>query len=212
MNHYVYQITNNINGKIYVGKRSCRCDINNDKYFGSGTHLKSAIKKYGKQNFSKTIIDICETADQAYELEELIVDIDFIKRYDTYNLCGGGIGAGIGESNPMFGKIGELASMFGRKHSDESKAKISANNAKANLGKTLSEETRSKISINHGRINKGKTGELHPKFGKTLSEETRSKISTNHANKGKPRTDEVKAKISATLKAKNRSKLVSKNY
>ncbi|MBV4427146.1 hypothetical protein [Clostridium tyrobutyricum] len=36
MNHYVYEITNNINNKKYIGKRTCDCPIEKDKYMGSG--------------------------------------------------------------------------------------------------------------------------------------------------------------------------------
>jgi hypothetical protein len=45
MNHYVYKITNNINGKIYVGKRSCKCNNEDDIYMGSGRNVLKAIKK-----------------------------------------------------------------------------------------------------------------------------------------------------------------------
>ena len=115
MNHYIYKITNNVNGKIYVGKRSCKCDIQDDKYFGSGTRLKYAIKKYGKQNFTKTIIDTCDTLEQVYELERFIVDAEFIKRTDNYNLVIGGPNLIMnGESNPNYGKRGINTSQFGK--------------------------------------------------------------------------------------------------
>lgn len=49
----IYKITNTINGKIYIGKQSNR----NKKYMGSGKWIKRAIKKYGRSNFIKEIID-----------------------------------------------------------------------------------------------------------------------------------------------------------
>lgn len=53
--HYlIYQITNNINGKIYIGKHETfKID---DNYFGSGIKIQAAIKKYGLENFTKTIL------------------------------------------------------------------------------------------------------------------------------------------------------------
>jgi group I intron endonuclease len=186
MNHYVYQITNNINNKIYIGKRSCKCDIKDDTYFGSGYALKKAIKKYGKQNFSKTIIDICDDVEMAYELEALIVDADFIKRPDVYNLCGGGTGVGVSESSPWFGKHHSeetktkiSAAIIGKTLSDETRTKISVNNV-GFKGKRHSDETKAKMSINHADMK----GENNPRFGKKLSHETVAKIqATKLANK-----------------------------
>ena len=50
----IYLITNLINNKIYIGKHIT--DDLNDNYFGSGTVIKQAIKKYGLENFTKTYL------------------------------------------------------------------------------------------------------------------------------------------------------------
>lgn len=59
MNYYIYIITNLINNKKYIGKRSTRFSIEQDKYMGSGKILLQAYQKYGKENFIKEIIEIC---------------------------------------------------------------------------------------------------------------------------------------------------------
>lgn len=52
----IYKTINHVNGKIYIGK----ANINDPKYLGSGLKILAAIKKYGKTNFSKEIIEECE--------------------------------------------------------------------------------------------------------------------------------------------------------
>lgn len=199
MNHYIYKITNNINGKIYIGKRSCKCDIIVDTYFGSGIALKSAIKKYGKENFTKTILNICESDKEAYEIEKKIVDIDFLKRTDTYNLCGGGIGPGFGEVHPSFGKP----------LSEETKLKISVNHSRHFKGKHHSQESKEKLSINcvsfkgKHHTDESKTKMSISQTGKRHSEETKLKMSV--AKKGTARSPESIAKY-ITTRALNKSK------
>ena len=51
---YVYITRNNINNKIYIGKREkSYFDVG---YIGSGKYLKHAIDKYVKDNFSCEIL------------------------------------------------------------------------------------------------------------------------------------------------------------
>lgn len=50
-NYIIYQITNKLNNMIYIG---CHVTENvNDKYMGSGTNIRNAIKEFGKENFTK---------------------------------------------------------------------------------------------------------------------------------------------------------------
>lgn len=55
---YIYIITNKITNKKYVGKKKITKNHNN--YFGSSKWLNNDIKKFGKNNFEKTIIEYCK--------------------------------------------------------------------------------------------------------------------------------------------------------
>ena len=94
MNHYVYEITNNINGKKYIGKRSCNCIIVEDSYMGSGKLLLRAIGGYGIENFSKTVLHVANSQDEAYGKEfEIIESLKCYENHNNYyNIQHGGIG------------------------------------------------------------------------------------------------------------------------
>ena len=90
MHYYLYEITNIINGKIYVGVH--KTENINDNYMGSGSLIRRAIKKYGIENFSKKILETFESAEEMYKRENEIVNSDFVSRDDVYNLLTGGHG------------------------------------------------------------------------------------------------------------------------
>lgn len=86
--YYIYKITNKLNGKIYVGQHKVIKKESLNRYLGSGTLIKLAIKKYGKENFIKEILEYC-TKDNVSERE-----IYWIKklnaRNNNYNISIGG--------------------------------------------------------------------------------------------------------------------------
>lgn len=86
--HIVYKTTNLCNGKVYVGVHSTN-DLN-DGYIGSGKRLKNAIDT-GEYTFEREIVLECNSREEALELEELIVDKEFVLREDTYNIALGGM-------------------------------------------------------------------------------------------------------------------------
>lgn len=150
MKYTIYQITNKLNGKIYIGKH--QTENINDGYFGSGIALRKAVKKYGKDSFKKEILFVFDTEVEMNAKEREIITEDFVKRKDTYNL---GVG---GEGGPHFkGKKHSLESRKkmgtpGRTLSQEARKKI----AESNSRRTVSNDTRKKISIKRHLAN-GKT-------------------------------------------------------
>jgi hypothetical protein len=88
--HIIYKTTNKITGKIYIGAHST--DILNDGYLGSGHNLVLSIEKHGKLAFERTILYSFDTPQEMFAKEKEIVNADFLKRNDVYNIVEGGFG------------------------------------------------------------------------------------------------------------------------
>ncbi len=88
----IYKTINKINGKIYIGKH-VQDGSEFDGYLGSGSYLKNAIKKYGKENFIRETLEVVE--DEKLINEREIFWIAELKSTDSdvgYNLTRGGDG------------------------------------------------------------------------------------------------------------------------
>ena len=90
MHHFVYQTTNIINNKVYIGVHSA--STLDDGYLGSGHALGSAITKYGKGNFERNILSFHKTREQAFAKETQLVTEEWIKSKKNYNITVGGSG------------------------------------------------------------------------------------------------------------------------
>lgn len=90
MHYYIYEIKNKINGKVYVGVH--KTTSLDDGYMGSGKLITRAIKKYGIENFTKTILEEFNTQEEMFAREKELVDGNFLSREDVYNLRLGGFG------------------------------------------------------------------------------------------------------------------------
>lgn len=176
---YVYKIENLINHKFYIGKHKGKFSIN---YYGSGSIIQQAVKKYGKDNFKIYLLKYCYTLKELNLTEKFYIFLyNATNRKIGYNISFGGDGGNLpkwmykeisrkkkknktnaGAKNSMYGKIPWNK---GKKHSLETKQKISE---KAKLRFTKKEE-RLKI----GKINKGQK-----KSTKTIERQRSSIINT----------------------------------
>ena len=107
MNYLIYKITNKINSKYYIGAHRTK-DIN-DSYMGSGTVIRRAINKYGVDQFTKEIIQTCESENEMFETEHAIIGDLWESDHLCYNAKPGGAGGwghidSSGENNPMRNK------------------------------------------------------------------------------------------------------------
>lgn len=202
----IYKTTCLVNGKIYIGQTIC---LNRKSYLGSGRSISLAIKKYGKQYFIREILEECYSQVELDIYEEL-----YIEQYNSrdrnigYNIAKGSVLGAIGEANHM--KLPEIRKKvsesvkgenhpnFGKKHSLETRIKMSISRKKRG---PISDETRKKISESK----------------KNISDETRKKISESvkislnrpgvkdkisKAAKNRKMSDETKNKMSISLSKK----------
>lgn len=99
----VYQTTNKVNNKIYIGVHKTNNPYKFDGYIGNGVYItqpntymyaktkfESAVKKYGTENFNRVVLSIFENEEDAYNEEARLVDENFLKRPDVYNMILGG--------------------------------------------------------------------------------------------------------------------------
>lgn len=165
----VYKTTNLVNGKIYIGAYGGK----DETYYGSGTLLKKAISRYGKKNFKRDVLFQFDTLEEAYTKEAEIVNKDFIKREDVYNLQTGGNGGRFRiVSEDTKRKIRESKENI----TDETRLKMSES-AKARMerdgsptaGIERSSETKQKISDNRKASGVAK-GENNPMYGKSRAD------------------------------------------
>ena len=185
----IYKTTNIINNKIYVGQDS----YNDTYYLGSGTLLKRAVQKYGKENFLKEIIDSAKNQDELNEKELFwIIKLDSTNKDIGYNLLKGAKNSGIfcggipwnkGKKTPpeVIKKLRE--SHLGNKASEETKKLMSSIRKSKNF--KHSDETKKKIA-------ESKIGNTNTR-GKSMSEESKNKMRI--AATGRTHTPETRLKL-----------------
>jgi predicted GIY-YIG superfamily endonuclease len=171
----IYLISSLCDKRVYVGSAANfqRRFVQHRSSLLRGLHdnarLQNFVNKYGVESLAFSIAELCEK-NELLEREQFYIDL--LK--PSFNIC------------PIAG-----SAMTGRKHSEQTKAKLSklAMGHKRCVGRVLSEESRKKM--------------VESLSGRTLSEEHKSKISLGLKGnknggglKGRARSEETKRKIS----------------
>jgi group I intron endonuclease len=110
--NFVYITINLLNGKKYVGEHASN-NLNSyytKNYKGSGIYFENAIKKHGKEFFSREILEFFPTKQEAYNSQE-----KYINEYNSLYPHGYNISPKGGLGNPGC-------------HSEETKKKIGNSN------------------------------------------------------------------------------------
>lgn len=183
--YLIYQITNKLNGMIYIGKH--KTSNIDDDYMGSGVRIVRAIKKYGIENFEKTILFECSSEEEMNAKEAEIVNREFVSRDDVYNISLGGSGSWY-FSNQNPNNFGNSQYMKNKTPEEIARIKYNAGLATKTRYDNLSEFEKEQYIINN-RLNHQKwldehpgyfKGERNPMYGKTHSEKTRKRLSETH--------------------------------
>jgi group I intron endonuclease len=164
MIYSLYQYTNRVNGKKYIGVTNnlTRRQKEHASVRGNAYAFHNAIKKYGIEVFDFRVLAIFDRADAAAYHEQAAIFKFGTLSPAGYNLRAGTPGTRY--AGPMSAETRALMSqsMMGKPRgpqSEEHKRAI----AKANTGKHLSEESRRKLSLAcMGRPNPNKGKKLGP--------------------------------------------------
>lgn len=195
MHFILYQTTNQINGKKYIGKHVTE-DLD-DGYLGSGLVLSKAIKKYGRDAFKRETLIVCDNEEELTQKEKEYVTLDIVLDDMYYNIALGGYGGAIvlKPEHPLYDatrkKISESqkaisnlkseitkenhrlhkVGMYGKKQTDKQKEAVAA--AARNRIRTPEEIAKMKQSY-FNTINQ--VGYVHPHTGKARSDAVKQAI------------------------------------
>jgi hypothetical protein len=200
--HYIYKTTCNVTGKWYVGMHSTS-DLK-DGYLGSGTILRYSIRKYGKDNHTKEILEYCESRELLIIKEIEIVNEKLVSDSMCMNLTNGGLGFGSYEHMIRCSKAGNKAFKykldndvdFKKQHSDKMSKTNKESFIKFNKGEYLNYdwsgknhtiETKDKMS----NIKKGSgIGKTNSQYGTCwinksgINKKVKKEIIDNYLNEG----------------------------
>jgi group I intron endonuclease len=200
--NFVYITTNLINGKKYIGDHSSN-DLNSAKtknYIGSGRpYFKNAIKKYGKENFKREILEFFPSKQEAFGAQKKWIEKFGTLYPEGYNIspsggnnCSGGISLE-GRKNISDTHKNKKFSEEHKKHLSDSHRGIkqSMETVLKRTSKTtgLKRSDKTKEQMRKPKTPEHRENIRKSRLGKNHSEETREKMRKKHifSEEGKKR-------------------------
>jgi group I intron endonuclease len=175
----IYKSLNTKNGKVYIGFDSnwpSRVGTHKNSYPNSDTKFYRAIRKYGWDAFEWSSIYQSKDKDHTLKIMESLFITEYNSFHEGYNSTLGGDGT-FG-----FKLLGEKNSFYGKKHTNETKQKISKKNSGKNngmYGKNVTSETREKLSnaLRGRKFSDGWKEKISNSLtGRKVSEECKNKL------------------------------------
>jgi hypothetical protein len=138
--HIIYKTINLLTEKYYIGMHST--DDLEDGYLGSGKRLTYSLRKYGKENHIREILEFCDSREELNFREAEIINMNEISKNECMNLkVGGQYSSGmIGKTQSLTAKQKISKAHKGRIFTNEWKQKISS----SLIGRKTSDETKEK--------------------------------------------------------------------
>lgn len=171
--HYIYRITNKLNGKFYIGMHST--DDLEDGYFGSGKYLWYSINKYGKEVHEMEILEHYFSREDLAAREKELVNKELLQNEMCVNIRLGGDGGGgwdhvNADSEFLSNQVKLMNSVRAEKMKDSAFYEKFCNVCRDAQSRN---EVRNKITA--GRTSSGKSYN-QCKIGSKQAEETKKKI------------------------------------
>jgi|688.fasta_scaffold20099_19 hypothetical protein len=163
----IYLTKNLVNQKIYIGSDTKNEGNGDPEYLGSGVLLIRAIEKYGRENFSKEILQRCPTLEVLKQKEGY-----FIKKFKAnhrdigYNISDGYWGGDTLSNHPDAELIKEKVKLGTR----ENIGKIKASRKKFFQKETREEKEKRKMLMKKAMAHADKSIYQDPQYLKNLSE------------------------------------------
>ena len=183
--HFIYKTTNLLSGRYYIGMHST--DDLDDGNLGSGNRLRLAVRKHGKDNFKREILEFVESRVELKLREAEIITLDEIAKEDCMNLVVGGGGFNMDEHHIKCAIAGGNA-FAERLKNDEEFRKEHAKTVGDNFRKAH-KEGKIKYDTFTGRSH---SGETKKKMGETRKKQSAGKGNSQYGTCWITNGEEVK--------------------